>query len=203
MTSLHQTWKTHTPPLRFDEWRESWLIWNPILVAHIWDDAACRQFVFDHEPSLLPTYDAFPAHIMRVDTIRYVWMRHIGGIYADLDVECLRPMGHLHTTGAHLIMEKMGPANDTIGNACMASTPGDPFWAHVLDMVKDRARRMLWSWAKESFPERCHSVLRITGPYMLTDALKSYSGKVHVHPESESGIKHHGTGTWWRSGVVL
>lgn len=200
---LHQTWKSHDVPVQFHAYQDSWLRHHPWLTRRIWDDAECRAFVADVEPSLLATYDAFPAHIMRVDTVRYVWMRHLGGIYADLDVECLRSLYYLHGRGAHVVKEKMGPKDDTIGNAVMASTPGDPFWEHVLAMVKDRARRMLHSYARLPFPEQCHMVLKVTGPYMLTDALATYPGHVNVHEEAEAGVKHHGAGTWWRGGVVV
>merc|ERR1719375_7449 len=41
-------------------------------------------------PELLHTYDSYPKEIYRADAARYAYMATEGGLYVDLDMECLR-----------------------------------------------------------------------------------------------------------------
>lgn len=200
---LHQTWRDLDPPPQFEAYRATWLQHNARLGRVLYDDVACRQGVQAHAPHLLATYDALPAHIMRVDMVRYVWMLHLGGIYADLDVECTGPVDALLAPGVHLVLEDIRPGRPTIGNALMSSTPGHPFWAHVLAELEVRAR-CLRHYASESAKAKRHAVLWATGPYLLTDVLAVTVATsmdalgVTVHQQGSVGAIHHRAGTWWR-----
>ena len=37
-------------------------------------------------------YRRYPEMIQRVDAARYMLLHHFGGLYADFDVECVRPL---------------------------------------------------------------------------------------------------------------
>ena len=61
-------------------------------------------------------------------------MHVFGGVYADLDMESLKPIGPLlsHRQAA---LAWMGPPDDhphNLPNAWMASEPGHPFWLMML-----------------------------------------------------------------------
>ena len=92
---LHQTWKDADVPRAFGDWQRSWLRHNPGWEYRFWTDASARRLVAQQAAWLLPVYDAWPQAIQRVDTARYVWMLAFGGVYADLDFECLRPLDAL------------------------------------------------------------------------------------------------------------
>ena len=53
-----------------------------------------------------------------------------------------------------------------VGNAFIASVPGDPFWIHVLRLVAERAT--------EQDP------LASTGPFMLTQAVETYARRDEI-----------------------
>lgn len=190
---LHQTWKTHDVPDLID-WRESWRIHNPGIVMNLWDDAECLGFVKSFEPELVELYLALPHYIMRVDMMRYVWMYHLGGIYADLDIECIGPMDYLDEPGVHLVEERFHPGW-SLGNAVMASEGRHPFWQHVLSVLASRARRIHKFEGLTPEGQR-NRILRTTGPYMLTDAWRMWKGEVMVHPARV--VRHHCAGTWWK-----
>jgi mannosyltransferase OCH1-like enzyme len=199
---LHQTWKTRVVPPELERYQASWANHNPGIEQHLWDDADARDFVKLHQSELLATFDDLPLGIMRADAIRYVWMLHTGGVYADLDVECTGPLDHLAEPGAHLVLEDFGARRPTVTNALMASEPGHPLWAHVLELLEARARRL--PPLERLTPARQRgAVLCTTGPYLLTDALASYTGEglVTVHSQAACGALHWRAGTWWRSGV--
>jgi hypothetical protein len=74
-----------------------------------------------------------------------MYMYLFGGVYADLDMEALRPLDPL-LAHRHAALAWMGPADDhphNLPNAWMASEPGHPFWLmmlmHIMQCPKDQA----------------------------------------------------------------
>lgn len=202
---LHQTWKTHDVPVSMD-YRESWRKHNPDLAMNLFDNEECEAFVkwvdslHDDGCKWLETYKALPHDIMRADMFRYCVLWHLGGIYADLDVECLGPMDALSTPGVHLIEEKLHHGF-TVGPYLMASSePGHPFWKHVLEMVVARVKQLVGNHWHDADDKKRHSIiLNSTGPYLLTDAYRTFSGFTGtIHTEASLGVKHHAVGSWWR-----
>lgn len=116
-------------------------------------------------------YDGFKHPIMRADFVRYLYMHHHGGLYADLDMECLKPMDSLMSTHM-VVLARMG-TNDSfshsVPNAYMASVPGHPFWKFCIAtslmrwMVQLTLQDGVW-YGPES----------ITGPVVLKDAVDIY-----------------------------
>lgn len=91
---IFQTWKTHSLPKQFAYWSETWKKYNPYNYV-LWDDKENREFVATNFNWFLPTYDGYDAGIKRADAIRYMFLYKYGGIYADLDFECLKPFDDL------------------------------------------------------------------------------------------------------------
>lgn len=89
---IHQSWKTHELPEKFLEWATSWKHKNPDFAYKLWNDTENRNLIVEHYPWFLHTYDSLPQNIHRVDASRLFYMHKYGGIYSDLDLECLQPM---------------------------------------------------------------------------------------------------------------
>src|SRR4051812_13479649 len=92
---LHQTWKTRTPPEQWRGLQQSWLDRQPDWTYRCWTDEENRELVRRAYPWLLATYDGYDEPIKRVDAWRYMMLHHTGGVYADLDTECVRPLDGL------------------------------------------------------------------------------------------------------------
>ncbi|MFC8259852.1 glycosyltransferase [Streptomyces sp. NPDC057291] len=167
---IHQTWKDTDVPPEWQKWADSWRIHHPGWGYRLWTDADNRAFLQEHYPWFLPVYDGYPEAIMRAGAIRYFLLDHFGGLYVDLDFECLKPVteildGHDLVLGcepdAHtrLLLARRRGFDRIVGNAFIASRPGHPFWAHV-------HRRLV---ATHKLP----STLDVTGPFFLTRAIDS------------------------------
>ena len=48
-------------------------------VSRLWTDEDNRKLVLDHYPWFLDTYDALPKPVMKADSVRYLYMHHLGG----------------------------------------------------------------------------------------------------------------------------
>ncbi|MET7617866.1 glycosyltransferase [Streptomyces sp. NPDC005408] len=167
---IHQTWKDTDVPPEWQKWADSWRTHHPGWGYRLWSDADNRAFLQEHYPWFLPVYDGYPEAIMRADAIRYFLLDHFGGLYVDLDFECLNPVtgildGHELVLGcepdAHtrLLLARQRGFDRIVGNAFIASRPGHPFWAHV-------HRQLV---AAHKLP----SALDVTGPFFLTRAIDS------------------------------
>lgn len=103
--------------------------------------------------------------------MRYLYMHHHGGLYVDLDMECLKPIDTLFSNHM-VVLARMGTNNSfshSVPNAFMASVPGHPFWKFCTAtsltrwMVQLSVHNGLWFG-----PEL------ITGPVVLKESVEFY-----------------------------
>ncbi len=179
---LHQTWKTDRIPDEFQAWGESWDRHNPGWTRMFWNDRALIEFVGKHYPDFLPTFCSYKNGVMRADAGRYLLLHHFGGVYADIDCECVAPFSPIMTENrVVLCKEPTSHFPDTAAfrglpyllfNGTMASPPGHPFWPHLLSYLPGLAR------SKDA--------LDATGPAVLTSAQLSFpdQASLAIHPSS-------------------
>jgi len=94
-----------------------------------------------------------------------------GGVYADLDMECLRPIvTALNQSDCVIGQEPLEHAEflapvgvPLVSNALMACRSGHPFFAHIIASLSSYTGWVSWN-----------SVLWATGPYMLTTVYGDY-----------------------------
>jgi inositol phosphorylceramide mannosyltransferase catalytic subunit len=140
---LFQTWKSkENVPANFSHWRATFGTLNPRLECWLWDDKDNRRFIAEQFEWFLPTYERFPAEIFRADAVRYLFLYRYGGLYADMDTECLRPLDDLFGLNADIILGRMGdPAfAHSIPNAIMLARPRQNFWLLVVALIMTEKR---------------------------------------------------------------
>ena len=167
---IHQTWKTDSVPERFREHAASWQEKNPEWSYRLWSDHSLLEFVGTHYPDYLELFCSYRQGVQRADAGRYMLLHHFGGIYADVDAECVHPLDALATDDRVILCEEptvhWEPTIPPRGlpfllfNGVMASPAGHPFWLHLLDRMKDN--------------RHAASVLDTTGPCLLTGSVLSY-----------------------------
>lgn len=161
---IHQTWKTNDIPYDVypKEWVDSWKHFHPDWEYRLWTDEDNRRLISEHYPDFLPVYDNYPADINRADAARYFILYHYGGLYVDLDFECLKSFDVL-IDNQEMVLGRMDAGfflRHSVPNALMASVPGHPFWIQLI--------KALPSYRKQSCVELA------TGPAMLFSELCLY-----------------------------
>ncbi len=168
---LIQTWKTVALPEPARQFQNRWCRLNPDLALCLHDDAACRALIARIVPQHLAAYDAMPFAVMRADAFRYAALHDGGGVYADIDMEPLRPLPRalfdhrcLVSIEARLTRRRQRELGYRtpfqIANCIMAAAPGHPFWRAALEECFTRL-------AAQPRPGR-DEIEDITGPRMLT-----------------------------------
>ncbi|MEG8053191.1 glycosyltransferase [Sphingomonas aerolata] len=94
-------------PGNYRHWRQTFVDTNPDSSRAAWDDADNRAFIADRFAWALPVYDSYPQEIFRADAVRFFFLLEFGGLYADMDTECLRPIRPSASTGA-VVLCRMG-----------------------------------------------------------------------------------------------
>ena len=140
---IHQTWKTQEIPEPFSLWSSSWKILNPDYEYKLWTDADNFEFIRSQYPDFFDEYVSYDQHIKRVDAVRYFYLYKYGGIYCDLDFECLKNFDSLflEMKNYEVVFGHMGEEVDfahAIPNAIMISKPNSHFWLYLISEMRKR-----------------------------------------------------------------
>lgn len=166
-----------TVPEKYLPLIESWKRHHPEWEYRFWTDAQLRDFVATSYPNFLARFDSYEDPISRVDAGRYLVLKHFGGLYVDLDMDCLRPVDELLENASFIVglepdahlLEKPILASGVTTLLCpsvIASEAAHPFWDHVIGLL-------------EVAPSS-GNVLDLTGPILLSKAYESYLAKDQI-----------------------
>ena len=132
---VHQTWKSNNVPEKCKEWVKSWKEKNPGWDYRLWTDEDNRNLIKEYFPRFLRIYDSFHKPIYRADIARYCIIYIHGGVYADLDFECLKPMEELVKDDKcffGLEPKEHWKGKNVVCNAIFGSTPNNPLFVYVI-----------------------------------------------------------------------
>ena len=168
---LHQTWKSAELPTDLKVLQESFLAQNPGLRLRFYDDDAMAAFVHQRFPHYAALFDSFRFPVQKADFFRLLVVLGEGGIYADMDMECLAPLAPLLATDkavfgieAHVTATRQAELGYEqpfqLANCIFAAPAGNDFIAAVVaDMADTIAARPV---------EQRSAIEDATGPRALT-----------------------------------
>jgi hypothetical protein len=213
---LHQSYKTadqaRWPIASWRRCAASWRTHNAEWEYRFWTDEQNRQLFAEHLPQFLDLYDLLAKPVTKSDLTRFAYMYVHGGMYADLDVESVRPLDAPLAQGTPplregVVLGMMGSDFDfghSIPNAAMLSPARHPLWLHCLQSVRERLQEMhrprglvhVWWRQLQQRVERHYNVYReptemLAGPVALKMCVESYVGAGFSHtglqPRPEAG----------------
>ncbi|HTH83008.1 MAG TPA: glycosyltransferase [Mucilaginibacter sp.] len=173
---IHQTWKDTNIPAHLSPLAETWKSNHPDWEYILWTDEANESFIKKYHPDFLSVYQSLPHAIQRVDLVRYFILYEFGGVFIDLDFECLinispllineqcvlgiEPEQHCERHQKELI----------VCNAFMACCAQNDFFKSICNEFKTTiytaAHKYAWL-----------EILESTGPFKLTRIYNAYNNK--------------------------
>ena len=166
---IHQTWRDGNIPESMKGFQKSWKFHNPDWEYRFYTDEECENFVSQEYPELTEVYSGFEKQIQRIDFFRYLVIFKYGGVYADMDMECLKCFDKflqdeilfsIETRISKSYQEQLQYAQPyQIANCIFASEPGHWFLKKIIDKVVDNSGSKV---------DHDNDVEDITGPRMLT-----------------------------------
>lgn len=191
---IHQIWfqGENQIPAKYRPYQESWKKNHPQWQYRLWDQKQIEALVDHSSADIQQTYHDLPLMIQKIDFGKYVILQKYGGVYADMDMESMKPLDDLftnHPTKRLMISEinigckgnnfciamwaasrgkyRTGPYYN---NAFLASTPGHPFWEAVIQDVahhKKRDGQSTWPQSQDFY------IQDSAGPMAITRVLRS------------------------------
>lgn len=157
---IHQVWVGPKPvPKRVRWMMATWQELNPDWEYKLWTDADLETFGLENQKA----YDQAPNYGAKSDIFRVEILERLGGVYVDVDFECLKPLDELH----HKYDFYCGLLGyqEEIANGLIASRPHHP----VLRTCIDRWKSM------DCFDiEDLDEIIATTGPKFLTNVVAQY-----------------------------
>lgn len=151
---------------------KSWVDLNPGWTYRLWTDDDLLAFISEQRPDLLELYLSYSRPVQRADLARYAILQAYGGVYADIDTQCLAPLEPLIGDQRVILCEEPERHHEPalvrgmdrlFFNGTMASPPDHPFWVRVIEQC-----RMMSD-------QRDRDVLDTTGPILLTSVVDRWT----------------------------
>lgn len=139
---------------------DSWKALHPSWEFMMWSDS--------NLPPLLnqTIFDGTIVSAQRADLLRYELMLQCGGLYVDVDFECLKPIDALLHGNCFVYGDEL-PGRPAIG--LLASPPGHSFAKYCVTKVSAG-----WPWAG--------NIVRETGPVFFKRTILQYLAVHHITP---------------------
>lgn len=165
---IHQTYKNESVPASTAEYILSFSRLNPNWTYFFWTDETARMFIKKKFSFFLPVWDSYKHYMHKADAIRYFVLYEYGGVYVDIDFECLRPLDSV--TMKYSAIFPVEPFEQSafrldlsylINNAIIFSKPKHPFLKRLIHRLEYYSRRMY--------------IIEVAGPQFVTNEFNSYS----------------------------
>ncbi len=172
---VHQIWLGSPVPAMFQEWMRTWQGWEG-WTYKLWTDADVKSFGLYNQK----LYDNATNYGERSDILRYEILLREGGLYVDVDFQCLNPefFNFAHENyDFYAGIEPLETTNLSVNNALVASAPGHPLLKAIIHDMADHHM-------KSHDPKLGEfSTIATTGPRYLTKQFKRkelHKGKTDI-----------------------
>ncbi len=166
---IHQIW---IGPKPFPEQRKSfckkWQQLHPDWEYRLWTNSDVSHFDF----SLRDLYEEAVNYGQKSDLLRYEILRHYGGLYVDLDFECINSFEEFNKK-YHFYAGLLPPHKSVIPNyplevaiALLGSSPNHPIIAECIKIIRER-----WTSINHSKEYNDNSKIFMSTMYPLRDAI--------------------------------
>lgn len=160
---IHQIWIGSPVPPVFEKYMNSWKKmhagrgWKYIL----WTDETVKNLFPLHNQKF---YDESESMGVKSDLLKWEIVYRYGGVYADMDFECLKPLDLLHYTyDFYTGFQPFDAFFVQLGAALFAAYPGHPLLKHCIETIKD-------DWHEKGAPKK-------SGPVHFSKSFIAMAGK--------------------------
>lgn len=170
---IYQTFETREIAERMHRAAATWMELNPEYEYRFFTNDDRRAMIARHfEPAVLAAYDRLENGAFRADLWRYCQLHVTGGVYADVDSVCERPLSQVIGPDDRFIAARADMVLHGLSNGFLCSVPNHPF----LDATIRRATGRILS---SKGPVDGY---RITGPWGLGVSVNGVLGRRSRHP---------------------
>lgn len=203
---IHQIWLGSPFPEEFKANQQSWLKHHPGWAYKLWTDDNIKEF------GTLENQDLFDASLNygeKSDILRYELLYRLGGVYIDVDFECLKPLDLFnHCYDLYVGIQTLDTNYAQLGIGLIGSMPGHPLLKHTIENIRNNKTdqiivrtgpihfsRVFYSYV-ESNPSTFDGALPAT--YFYPKGYYQRDEPASVWQRPESFAVHHWASSWKR-----
>jgi inositol phosphorylceramide mannosyltransferase catalytic subunit len=155
---IHQIWLGSSIPVQYEKWMNTWKNWEG-WDYHLWTDKDLETLDLQNSKEFRQSQNFGE----KSDLLRYEILYQFGGLYVDIDFECLDPDFFNFAVKEYAYFSGIDPLDISefrCENALLASTPGHPFIKKLMDEIPINQYK--------------RGTLNKTGPHYLTRQVDKY-----------------------------
>lgn len=159
---IHQIWLGSPMPEEFEVLQQSWIEYHLDRgwIYKLWTDEDVAQLQLYNQEF----YDATDNYGVKSDILRWELLYHFGGVYVDMDYECLHALDELHYTyDFYTALQPLDTSFIQLGAALVGSRTDHPILKHCIETIKD-------DWHHKGAPKK-------TGPVHFTKSFYACAGQ--------------------------
>ena len=135
-----------------------------------WNDTTVEQFIKEYYPNFLETYTNYDQPVKRHDAVRYLIIKHYGGVFIQHSIRLFKNIEPLFQEyGA--VFSVQSKYDHTIANSFFATVPYHPIFDDIEEELKQRSI--------------IQDPTLATGPLLITEIVNKYLEK---HKANDIGI---------------
>lgn len=150
---IHQIWLGSPLPKKFEVMTQTWKDFHPDWQYILWTE----DMVSNLENQKL--YESAKNYGMKSDILRYEILKRFGGVYVDIDYECLKPLDPIHETGLEFYACKM--LEGEVSNAFIGVIPNHFMMRYCVEELKK----------VDPSTTDFQKIIESTGPHLITRAI--------------------------------
>ena len=159
---IHQVWIGSPVPPVFEKYCKTWREMHPDWQYILWTDEKVKnEFMPLYNQSF---YDESESMGVKSDLLKWEIVYRYGGVYVDMDFECLKPLDILHYMyDFYTGYQPLDAFFVQLGAALFAAYPQHPILKHCIETIKD-------DWHHQGAPKK-------SGPCHFSKSFMATAGK--------------------------
>jgi mannosyltransferase OCH1-like enzyme len=198
---IHQIWLGSPLPAAFKAYQASWQQQHPDWHYLLWADAQVAQLSLINQD----LFDAADNNGEKSDILRYELLYQFGGLYVDVDFECLKPFDELQKFDFYIGIQPFDTDHVQVGIGLIGAKKHHPLLAQMIALL--RFTRDQQQIIKRTGPQAFTCLLSLTKHVTTRDLILPASyfyprGYTQTKDEPavwlkpESYAVHHWAGSW-------
>lgn len=185
---VHQTWINNDIPIICNSYVKSVKKHFKNWEYKLWTDEECIKLLQNYYPKIYKVALSCSNNGEKADLFRYCILHKYGGLYFDIDYECLNSFEHIENFKKYelfLFKEtnsfyKEFGSRDIIANCVLGAKPNTYFFERLIQSIKNNIFYKIAYKASNKKLCKIDSTLFKTGPFLVTKVFETYKKKLPI-----------------------
>ena len=184
---IHQIWYQgeDNVPSNYKKYALSWTKKNVDYEYVLWSEKEIKQLITVKFQKYLIFFNSLPTMIQKIDFAKYCIMYEHGGVYADMDSECINGVDSLFQSSKETLyvaslstdfFENLvhGYHDQLYNNGWFASSKKNVFWKLLMSQIKKEDMQRKWYDTNISY------IFRTTGPKIFSHVVNTLRNSIRI-----------------------